>query len=175
MRPRNLVLLSLLALVCALPLIADGPESGDAPIALDARDWMNTADGEPIAVEDLAGKIVVIEFWGTWCPPCRAVIPHMKEIYEQYAATGKLVIIGVHSVKGGNTQAVHDFVTENEMPYTVCIDNGRAAIDYGITGYPTAFIFGPEQTLLYRGHPAAPDFEAIIDNQMVELLTNMGQ
>ncbi len=161
-----------LALLFAVPLglLADGPQVGEELVELDARDWLNTEEGQEVDVEEQDGKVLVIEFWGTWCPPCRAVIPHMKELYKRYSKTGKFEVVAVHSVRGGDKQAVHDFIVENEMPYPVCIDAGSAARDYGIEGYPTALVVGPDGRVVYRGHPAAEEFEAAIDNQMLEIL-----
>src|SRR5262245_4479601 len=55
---------------------------GKAPPALKVQDWVNSG-GKELKLADLKGKVVVLDFWGTWCGPCRAAMPHLKELYEK--------------------------------------------------------------------------------------------
>ncbi|HEX5102477.1 MAG TPA: TlpA disulfide reductase family protein, partial [Pirellulaceae bacterium] len=76
---------------------------GKSPPALQVENWLNT-DGKEIDLAGLKGKVVVLDFWGTWCGPCRAAMPHLKELYAKHNEDG-LVVIGVHTTNQGEEMA----------------------------------------------------------------------
>jgi thiol-disulfide isomerase/thioredoxin len=102
--------------------------------------------GPTFAVEDIDGKMhtydeykgkspIVINFWGTWCPPCRAELPDLKKIYAEYSPKG-ITFVGL-AVKDKPEQ-VRDFAAKNEMAWTMLIANQESLISFGITlGVPT--------------------------------------
>src|SRR5262245_11845859 len=53
------------------------------PPSLQVKDWLNT-DGKELKLGDLRGKVVLLDFWGTWCGPCRAAMPHLKDLYQKH-------------------------------------------------------------------------------------------
>jgi thiol-disulfide isomerase/thioredoxin len=116
---------------------AKDPLEGKAPPAFYVKEWMNT-NGKELRWEDLKGKVVVIDFWGVWCPPCRAAIPHLKELYEKHKKDG-LVIIGVHTTNQGEKMA--DYVKENAMPYPVAIDVDKKTVEaFKVDSYPDYYL-----------------------------------
>src|SRR5688572_15872637 len=78
-----------------------------------ADGWLNSEKGVKLA--DLRGKPVVVEFWATWCPPCRKSIPHLAELYKKHKDAG-LVIVGLTDEP---KDKVEDFTKKIEMPYVV--------------------------------------------------------
>ncbi|MGD2279165.1 MAG: TlpA disulfide reductase family protein, partial [Candidatus Omnitrophota bacterium] len=85
------------------------------------------------------GKVVILDFWATWCPPCTAEIPHFVELYKEYRERG-LEIVGVALDRGG-ASTVKPFAERNGMNYTVVIGDQRITADYGgIRGIPTTFV-----------------------------------
>ncbi len=124
---------------------------GQPAAALNDLEWVK---GGPVKIEK--GSVYVVEFWATWCPPCRTSIPHLTELQRQFKDKG-LTIIGVSDESPGT---VKPFVTEmgEKMDYTVAIDrNGQVSKDYmeafGVQGIPHAFIVGKEGSLVWHGHP----------------------
>src|SRR5262245_14454020 len=91
---------------------------GKAPPELKVKEWMNTG-GKELKLADLKGKVVVLDFWGTWCGPCRAAMPHMKELYAKHKDKG-LVVIGVHTTNGGEEMA--KYVQDEALPWPTAID-----------------------------------------------------
>ena len=91
---------------------------GKTPPKLEVEDWVNT-DGKALKLADLAGKVVVLDFWGVWCPPCREAMPHLKELYEKHKKDG-LVVIGVHTTRRGGEMA--DYVKEQKLPWPIAVD-----------------------------------------------------
>ena len=100
---------------------------------------IKSLDGKTLVLADLKGKIVVVNFWATWCPPCRAEIPDFVEFYNQNKAKG-LEIVGV-SVDEMTPQQLRPFVDKNKMSYPVALVNEKILKDYGpISAIPTTFV-----------------------------------
>ena len=110
-----------------------GLESGEAP-ALDVSNWINS----PVTtLGALKGKIVVLDFWATWCGPCIAGIPHTNELAEKFK--DKVVIVGVCHPQGGEN--MEKMVKDKGIKYPVCLDtNGKTAKSYGVDGFPDYYI-----------------------------------
>lgn len=108
-------------------------ESGETP-ALEVSNWINLP---PATLATLKGKIVVLDFWATWCGPCIAGIPHTNELAEKFK--DKVVIIGVCHPKGGEN--MEKMVKDKGIKYPVCLDtDGKTAKAYGVNGFPDYYI-----------------------------------
>ena len=111
---------------------------------------LRTLDGQQISLEQLRGKTVVLNFWGSWCPPCQEEAPVLRD----FAASldGDTVIIGIDI--WDQQDAAQAFIEEHKLSYPNAVDdNGRTTIDYGVGGVPETFIIGPDGALLgkYNG------------------------
>ncbi len=95
------------------------------------------------------GKVVLLEFWATWCPPCRASIPHLQKLHDTYGKRGLLII----SVTNEDEDTVKEFVKENKMTFPVGIDDGdKTMTTYGIRGIPAAFLIDRTGKVVWEGH-----------------------
>lgn len=113
----------------------DALENKVAP-ALEVENWIN-AEADT-TLESFKGKVVVIDFWGVWCPPCRAAIPHLIELYEEHKDDG-LVVIGVHTSRDAEKMA--EFVADKEIPYPVASDvEGATVAKLKVDGYPDYYL-----------------------------------
>lgn len=100
---------------------------------------------------ELAGKAVMLEFWATWCGPCRASIPHVNEIHKKFESKG-LVVIGITEEPN---QQIKSFVKENKMEYNIATDKGgKLNKELGISGIPHAVILNKAGEVVWEGHPA---------------------
>ena len=144
---------------------------GDPAPELDIAKWVK---GTPVK-EFAANKVYVVEFWATWCGPCRQSIPHLTELAKQYK--DKVTIIGVNSfeVPPGTTGTEHfakveAFVKEMgaQMEYNVALDGpeGKMAKTWmeaaAQNGIPTAFVVGNEKQILWIGHPM--ELKAVLED-----------
>src|SRR5262249_8865195 len=106
------------------------------PKAVPALD-VTTIDGKAVSVESLRGKVVLINFWATSCPPCRAEIPDLIALQKKYA--DKLTILGLSEDEGGPAE-VRKFADEFKMNYPIAmVTPGIEKMFPGVTGLPTTF------------------------------------
>jgi thiol-disulfide isomerase/thioredoxin len=106
---------------------------------------------------DLKGKVVLLDFWGVWCGPCKRQIPEIVRLAREYDEKG-LVTIGVHTQVG--KENLPEFLAKNDLPYPIAVDHGaKTAEAYRVTGYPTITVVDREGIL--RGFDPT-DLEATI-------------
>ena len=91
----------------------------------------------------LAGKSVVVNFWNTWCIPCRQELPALKEFYRTHANDSDFVMIGI--VRDDTTPEVRRYVRQEKIGWVVALDPGsKAALDFGTRGQPETFVLAPD-------------------------------
>ncbi|NWJ42493.1 MAG: TlpA family protein disulfide reductase [Geothrix sp.] len=167
----TVLLLATSCLALSVPAAAQAPTAQAAAVNLKVGDmapaftpgtWIK---GEPLSA--LAkGQVYVLEFWATWCGPCKAAIPHVSGFAKKYA--GKITFIGVNVLETGKTpedmdQKVKDFVKEKgaTMDYLVCRDTRDEQMNTnwmkaaGLEGIPATFIVDGSGRLVWQGHPMA--------------------
>ena len=91
-------------------------------------------DGKPVSLASLKGKIVLLEFWATWCPPCRSSIPGTEKLYETYHARG-FEVLGI-SLDSDDWDSVKAFRTEYKITYRVLEGSDEVAEQFGVRSIP---------------------------------------
>ena len=110
--------------------------------------------GQTHTLSDYRGKIVFLNFWATWCPPCRAEMPYIQELYEEYQAMDDpdVVFLGVAFPDYGSETSIEgitQFMEENGYTYPVLMDTDASLmLPYYITAYPTTFMIDPDGNVL---------------------------
>jgi thiol-disulfide isomerase/thioredoxin len=109
---------------------------GRAAPPLAVTSWLNAPEGSTL--EDFRGKVVLIEFWGTWCGPCIAQLPEIRRLHDSYADRG-LVVIGVHSTRSSEKAA--DFAKSNNLNWSIALDDDdQSETAYGVQSWPTCYL-----------------------------------
>lgn len=119
--------------------------------------------GEERRLSDFKGKVVILDFWATWCPPCRAEIPHFIELENQYKKRG-LEIIGI-ALDWNAERIMRPFVEQNGINYTVLLGREEISDLYGgIISIPTTFVIDREGNIRdkYIGYVDKDVFEKVI-------------
>jgi thiol-disulfide isomerase/thioredoxin len=133
---------------------------GDPGPPVEPMEWLQ---GNPVTKYE-RGRVYVVEFWATWCPPCIKAIPHLSALQKNYANTLTVVSVNADGILGGkaNVNAVHDFMKKhgNEMGYTVAMDDPikKTMSETWVTasgslGAPTAGIIDQQGKLVWIGYP----------------------
>lgn len=99
-------------------------------------------DGNTVRLSDLRGKVVFINFWATWCPPCRAEMPEIEAVHQEYKDKG-VVVIGVDISEPEST--VRQYIQRGGFTWTIVMDStGEVARNYNIAAIPTSFFLDRE-------------------------------
>jgi len=117
-------------------------------------------DGNSLTLSDFKGKVIILNFWATWCPPCRMEIPDFVELYENYKDEG-LLVIGVN-LDGGDTRPIKQFSEKYKINYPVVLGNVKVTEDYGgIRAIPTTYVIDRKGDIKkkYVGYQPRTTFE----------------
>jgi peroxiredoxin len=107
---------------------------------------LKTLEGGTVSLEDYRGKLIFLNFWATWCPPCRAEMPSMQKLWENFKEEGFVILaIDIQEDSG----LVSSFVNERGLSFPVLLDEkGKVSRSYGIRGIPTTFLLNPEGEII---------------------------
>jgi len=123
-------------------------------------------DGKQINLADFKGKVVLLDFWATWCGPCRGAIPHLEALHQKYKDQG-LVVAGINNEKD------HDRVKEfakGQISYLVLLDASAQFKEYGIRGIPALFYIDREGKICHSAVGFAPRIEQQMEQKVKDLL-----
>ncbi len=128
------------------------PRLGETGEAVWSRQPLRTIKGETIRLGDWKGKVVLVNFWATWCPPCRDEIPDLVRLQKQYGDQG-LVVIGVTYQDTAGPDRIRDFVEDFEISYPIVHDSQtttqRLATGMGgVFGLPTSKLINRDGRLV---------------------------
>jgi thiol-disulfide isomerase/thioredoxin len=139
---------------------------GDANHPLAPAFSLTDITGKPLKLSDYQAKVVALDFWATWCGPCRIEIPGFIELQKRYGAQG-FTMIGISM--DDSPEPVVDFYKELQMNYPVAVGNSRLGELYGgIPGLPTTFLIGRDGRV-YAKHVGATD-PAVFEAEIKQLL-----
>lgn len=160
---RTLRTLALLITLISAPVLAKAPANA-AKTLPDAPAFTLTGLQGDVTLQSLKGKTVLVDFWASWCGPCRQSFPWMNDMQKRYGGKG-LAIVAVNLDK--DREFADEFLAEVPASFTVAFDpSGKTAERYKVKAMPSTFLISPDGKLLatHAGFDAkhAPEFEAQI-------------
>ncbi len=130
---------------------------------------LSTLTGETVALSDLKGKAVLVNFWASWCPPCRSEMPAMQQIYRDLGPD-EFVILAVNSTHQDRLSEVKSFVNERGLTFPILLDTtGQVNAAYQVRSLPTSFFIDRDGIIreIVIGGPMA---EALLRIRVEKLL-----
>lgn len=168
----NLAVAGLLIIIAGFGLVwasqssssATVPQPTAQPSGQIAPDFtLTTLDGDTVSLSDLRGKVVLVNFWASWCPPCVAELPTIHQFYQSHQADG-FVVLAVNAQENRGT--VSGFINQHGYTFPVLLDPDSVAADeYGIRALPTSFIVDKNGEIQYvhRGEIDTATLKEIVE------------
>jgi len=131
---------------------------------------LKNLDGKEISLSDFKGKVIMLDFWATWCPPCVKAVPELITLHEKYKAEG-FEVIGIsmdHSV--GDARS---FVKDKNVPYTVLMSSSKVEKQYGVINIPVTFLIDRSGKVVKKHLGFAPGVGEQIEKEIRLLIENM--
>jgi cytochrome c biogenesis protein CcmG, thiol:disulfide interchange protein DsbE len=147
------------ALVVAMLVSALGRTATFDPVAVlgtpAPADTLPLIDGGTVRLDGLRGKAVIVNFWNSWCGPCRQEAPSLERFYAQHAGDRHFAMVGI--VIDDSTSAARRYVEDRDIPWQIALDPGsHAALDFGTTGQPETYAISPDGVIVAkRSGPAS--------------------
>jgi len=132
---------------------SDNPQFKEAMSRLESDDakrekadfTLTDMQGQPWHLADLRGKVVLVNFWATWCPPCRKEMPDLQALYDKYKDQGFVVL----AISDEEAAKVNPFLAERKISYPVLLDPGRKVTEsFVVEGIPKSFVYDREGKLV---------------------------
>lgn len=121
---------------------------------------LTTLNGTEARLSDYLGRTVVINFWATWCPPCKAEMPHMEKFFQQFNADAVVLAVNLTHTET-NSKAVAEFVDKHELSFPILLDEQALVSEqYRISAYPTTYIID-KQGIVQQVHQGAVSYETL--------------
>ncbi len=140
------------------------------PVGSAAPDWtLKTPDGQEVTLQSLRGKIVLLDFWATWCGPCIRSMPHLQKLHEKYRDK-PVAILGVNCYERDRRVDPAAFFKQRGLTYGLLLKGGRVAQAYMAKGIPTFYLIDPGGKILMAYSGRSEAMEGRIDRLISETL-----
>jgi peroxiredoxin len=119
-----------------------------------------TLDGDTVSLDSLRGSVVLLNFWATWCGPCRYETPFLQSLYEEHKTEG-LEVVGVSMDTGDPSEIIREFMQEYGVTYTILSDPQMTGMEiYQILGLPGTFLIDRDGTLRWMRYGPVGETDA---------------
>ena len=141
------------AVLCFLTLLfLSGCDVGDDQSAVKIGDMappfvVEDINGSKVSLADYKGKVLILDFWATWCPPCKDAIPHLNNLQQQFQDAG-FSVLGLSI--DGKSEPVKKFQGSYSIKYPVLIADPVTIRKFGVAQVPTLYLVGPDGRIIYK-------------------------
>ncbi len=140
--------LRMAAVFLAFALLTGCVSKSDQPAASTSDFTLQDVNGKSVKLSDFKGKVVLLEFWASWCPPCRASVPGLERLHKAFKDKG-LAVLAV-SMDSGDWDVVKAFISDYGISYTVLKGTDEVAAQYSVRTIPTLLILNKEGKITKR-------------------------
>ncbi|MCG7344398.1 redoxin domain-containing protein [Sporosarcina sp. ACRSL] len=155
-------------------IVSKGSDEATGEIGLGLGDTppdfeLTTLDGEPLTLSELKGKKVVLNFWATWCPPCRAEMPHMQNYYKNSAEKENVEIVAINMTdsEARGVKVVQEFIDSYELTFPIPLDEkGVVGEAFQVFQLPTTYMLNTDGTIgqIVKGPMDEATMESLIQD-----------
>jgi len=128
---------------------------------------VETIDGKKLSLKNLKGKVVVLNFWATWCGPCRREIPELNSLVEKYKGSSDVVFV---AITNDLKERVANYLSQNEFKYTIAFDTDGVYEKYNVTAVPTHIIIDRNGFIFSRIVGSLPRMDEVLSQKIEKLL-----
>lgn len=145
-------------------------------IEMPAPDFkLMTLNGEQVSLEEMRGKVVVVDFWATWCGPCKASFPGMQNAVNKFENSNDVEFVFIDTWESGKNvkEKVAEFISENKYTFNVLMDSeSKIVAEYGVSGIPTKFIIDKDGNIRFKSIGYSGNNEKLVNelSLMIEIL-----
>jgi peroxiredoxin len=162
--------LVILALTIAFSLFSCSKGKDNTVFGNSAPDFtLSDLNGNKVNLSAMKGKVVMVEFWATWCPPCKESIPEINKLYIKYKDKG-FTVLAISVDKGLDSAELAEFAREYSLTYPVMLDNGKASSSYRVGSIPTSFMIDKNGRMVSKHIGYDPDLLESLSKEIETLL-----
>lgn len=131
---------------------------------------LKDTNGKTVSLSDFSGKVVIIDFWTTWCPPCKESSKELEKLHRKYGERD-VVVLGVSMDSGsGAAQKVMDFAGRHSLTYRMLLDDGKASESYAVRSIPVTYVLDKKHIIVNIHTGYMPGMGERIAGQIEKLL-----
>lgn len=130
---------------------------------------LKSIDGEIINLEDYKGNYVLIDFWASWCQPCKQAIPYIVKFFNEYGGS-KFYVIGIGLEE---ENALFNYSRRQNIPYLILAGNNEIAKYYGVQAIPTLVLIDPDGKIIYKHVGFSEEEMAILEEKIKESIKKL--
>lgn len=151
-----------------VPASLELPTGSALEVGDEAPDFrLPTLDGDELTLSSLRGQVVLVDFWATWCGPCRQEMPELQRLYEKLANRGvEIVAINVDA----QPEAVAPYVRREGLTFPIVLGGAAEQVRYRVTGLPTLYVVDQSGVIRYRHIGYVPGAESVLAEEIETLL-----
>ncbi|MBI3894207.1 MAG: TlpA family protein disulfide reductase [Candidatus Wallbacteria bacterium] len=129
----------------------------------------HSLEGSEVSLVSLKGRVVVLDFWATWCPPCRKAIPRIQSLSKRFSDR-PVTVLGINMDQGKSPEAIRQFLSENSIAFGQVLDGGPIAQKYGVQGIPCTVVIDKDGIVRQVHTGYSNDLEGVLADSVEKLL-----
>jgi cytochrome c biogenesis protein CcmG, thiol:disulfide interchange protein DsbE len=127
-------------------------------------------DGKAVRLSDFAGKVVLVDFWATWCSPCQESMAELEQLHRKYRDRG-VVVLGISMDTGGDAASrVRDFANKHHLTYLMLMDDKKTSASYAVYNIPATYLLDRDHRIVKKYPGYKPGLGKLIADEIEKLL-----
>lgn len=130
---------------------------------------LSDLSGKTVKLSDFRGKVIIIDFWATWCVPCREEIPNFSKLYNKFKNEKNFAMFAIVN-ESGDVESIKESIRQSGIDYPVIIGDMKTVRNFGVPGYPTTFVLSKEGKITLKIIGPQDDLYAAVAKEVTKQL-----